>query len=391
MPPKATVALYSGLIVAGDAVSSSLRAKLAALRMAKLRGLELDVLAFCQHSDVDDSAIRVVPRVSELRATPEFRRASLHIFEFGIYYQLFNVVHTLRREQMAAVYHNITPRDLIDDPVVQAAIERSMIQKHLLARMSHVACDSEFNRQDLLEFGIPAERLSVLPLPVTIEDGSPLPPRELRSPSEPVRFLFVGRLVRAKGVLDLLTATRSLVDAGETGFELCLIGRRDSSDSLTTETIAQALHDSPIAGNLRFKPNATSQELSASYRRADVFVLPTYHEGYCVPILEAFGAGCPVIAYDNTNIPMATDGLAQLVATGDVSALAQAMQRAVENLRGARQGGAPRQVETSDGPIPEPEWRDRAKQRVSGLRAAHDDGFIDLVHRLLETRPLVPA
>lgn len=384
MSDKATIALYSGLIVSGDAVSSSLRAKLAAIRMARMRGIPVEAVAFCQHTDVYDPAIQVVPGLPELLASPAFHRADLHVFEFGIAYQLFNVAHLLPSERMASVYHNITPKELVLDPVVQTAIERSLDQKHLLARMAHVACISEFSRQELVAFGIAPERMSVLPLPVSVE--GPLPsPREERSSSDPVRFLYVGRLVKAKGVLDLLTATRLLVGAGVDGVELCLIGRMDSSDSQTTTAIEQALHDDSLSTVLRFCPNASPEALNAAYRDADVFVMPSYHEGYCVPIVEALQARCPVIAYDNSNIPFVSAGLAKLVPTGDVAALVQQMRQAVAALRTAREDGGNYRIATENGPIPEKEWRALAQGRVSGLRAMHDDGFVALIQRLLDT------
>lgn len=384
MSDKATIALYSGLIVRGDAVSSSLRAKLAALRTARVKGMPVEAVAFCQYTDVYDPAIQVVRGIPELLASPPFHRADLHVFEFGIAYQLFNVAHLLPSESMATVYHNITPKDLVLDPVVQTAIDRSLDQKHLLARMAHVACISEFSRQELLAFGMAPDRLSVLPLPVSVEGPLP-PPREERPSTEPIRFLYVGRLVKAKGVLDLLTATRLLVDSGVDGVELCLIGRTDTSDSQTTTAIERALHDDSLSTVLRFSPNASQEALGAAYRDADVFVMPSYHEGYCVPIVEAFQARCPVIAYDNSNIPFVSAGLAKLVPTGDVAALAQQMQKAVAALRTAREEGGHYRIATESGAIPEKEWRALAQERVSGLRAMHDEGFVALVQRLLET------
>jgi glycosyltransferase involved in cell wall biosynthesis len=383
MTAAPVVALYSGLIVEADAISASLRAKLAALRSAREKGLDVEVVAFCQHSNVEDPAIEVASGgVSDLVGRRNFRRASLHIFEFGIYYQLFNVAHLLAPERMAAIYHNITPRHLIADPIAQAAVDRSMLQKHLLARMSHVVCISEYSQQDLVEFGIPPDRLSVLPLPGSFSGQAP-PPRALRSSSEPIRFLFVGRLVRAKGVLDLLAATSRLVDDGESDFEVLLAGRIDFSDTETTEGISAALESSTVARFVRFMPNAPSEDIGLAYQNADVFVMPSYHEGYCVPIVEAFRAACPVIAYNNSNIPLVSGGLADLVATGDVEGLAESMRRAMHSLRTARSGGSPYLVLTSRGALSEPEWRVAALGRVEGIDNAHDDGFIALVRELL--------
>jgi glycosyltransferase involved in cell wall biosynthesis len=381
----ATVALYSGLVVDGDAISSSLRAKLAALRAASTRGLDVEVVAFCQYSDVDDPAVQPVHGgVEELIERPAFQRASVHVFEFGIYYQLFNVAHLIRAERMAAIYHNITPRRLISDPAAQTAVDRSLIQKHILTRMSHVACDSEFNRQDLLDFGIPADRLSVLPLPGSFA-GPPATPRGQRPSSAPIRFLFVGRLVRAKGVLDLLAAARRLIEGGESGFELRLVGKIEGSDAETTKAIAGAMEDRVVSRVLRFTPNSSSQEVAAAYRSADVFVLPSYHEGYCVPVVEAFRAACPVITYDNSNLPLVSGGLAELLPTGDVDALRRAMQSAIERLRTARAHRTPNLVVTASGAMTEAEWRSAANQLVEGLQVTHDEGFVALVRRLLRS------
>ncbi|WP_440967189.1 glycosyltransferase [Massilia sp. GER05] len=53
-------------------------------------------------------------------------------------------------------------------------------------------------------------------------------------------------------------------------------------------------------------------------RDADVFVPPARHAGFCVPIVEALAAGCKVIAYDNSNTPAVTGGLASLVSLVNV-------------------------------------------------------------------------
>jgi glycosyltransferase involved in cell wall biosynthesis len=68
--------------------------------------------------------------------------------------------------------------------------------------------------------------------------------------------------------------------------------------------------------------NAPELEKQQILAEADVFVLPTYHEGFCVPVLEALASGCCVVTYDNSNLPAISGGLTSLVSTGDISALA---------------------------------------------------------------------
>jgi glycosyltransferase involved in cell wall biosynthesis len=383
MPASVTIALYSGIIVERDAISGSIRAKLAALRRADRLGFKAEVVAFCQHSDIDDPAIALIGGgVPHLMSHPSFQRAALHIFEFGVHYSLFNVALLLPPHRMAAIYHNITPRELITDPSTLATIDRSLSQKYLLTRMSHVACVSEYNRRDLVDYGIPEDRLSVLPLPAGVPTV-PGPRRATRPQSAPIKFLFVGRYVQAKGVPDLIAAVRQLLDRGVYGFEVQLVGRLDFSDALTASAIAEALSTPNTSSIIRFTPDLSAEALVEAYRDADVFVLPSYHEGYCVPIVEAFGAGCPVIAYDSSNIPFISGGLADLVPTGDISSLASAMKRAVDAHRAARSGRSPLLIGTQNRTIPEEEWRVAARERTFALTRSHDEGFLAMVEQLL--------
>ena len=73
----------------------------------------------------------------------------------------------------------------------------------------------------------------------------------------------------------------------------------------------------------------------AALGRGDIFVLPTHHEGFCVPILEALVSGCRVIAYDNSNVTSISGGLGTLVLTGDVRALSDAIARTVGDVSSA--------------------------------------------------------
>ena len=65
-------------------------------------------------------------------------------------------------------------------------------------------------------------------------------------------------------------------------------------------------------------------------------MLPSYHEGFCVPILEAMAFGCRVLTYDNSNIPSISGGTATLVSTGNVCALAARLLNDFELIRSAQ-------------------------------------------------------
>ena len=52
-----------------------------------------------------------------------------------------------------------------------------------------------------------------------------------------------------------------------------------------------------------FLPFVDIGELASLYAGADLFIYPSLYEGFGIPIIEAFSAGCPVIASDSTSIP----------------------------------------------------------------------------------------
>src|SRR6185295_2911777 len=57
-----------------------------------------------------------------------------------------------------------------------------------------------------------------------------------------------------------------------------------------------------------FLGHVSNEELIALYDVADLFLCASEHEGFCVPIVEAFHKGVPVLAYAATAVPVTMDG-----------------------------------------------------------------------------------
>ncbi len=62
------------------------------------------------------------------------------------------------------------------------------------------------------------------------------------------------------------------------------------------------------ATDIYFQGHVTNEELVAYYELADVFLCASEHEGFCVPLIEAFHMGVPVIAYAAAAVPATMDG-----------------------------------------------------------------------------------
>jgi glycosyltransferase involved in cell wall biosynthesis len=368
------VALYSGLLIRHDAISGSLAGKLDLLDRWRDQGLPVEAVAFVQSTDRARSGVVVAPTASSVLTHPAFASADVHLFEFGIHYALFDLAfvtpHSARR---LAVYHNITPLELVEEPVARGAVERSVRQKANLDVMDHVICDSEFNRDDLVAYGLRAERLSVLHLPAP-DVVSPRSTRPARSPRPRVELLFVGRFVRAKGVVDLLRAVELLLERGVMGFRVTLAGNQTLSDPAVVAAVRRAVADP--AGTVRFVGEPDDRRLAELMARSDVVVIPSYHEGYCVPVVEAYTLGCQVTTYDAGNLPNVVGDLGLIVPTGDIEGLADALAEQIGALQPVDRPGRPREVPTAAGPRSVADWQEAVAAHLTAYSAeAYESGL----------------
>lgn len=136
----------------------------------------------------------------------------------------------------------------------------------------------------------------------------------------PLKLLFVGRLVKAKGLSAVLDAMSLLATE-----EVSLWVAGDGPERRSLESVAKTRGlDVSFFGQLR------SADLWELYRRADVFVLPTKHdEGFPTVIAEALDFGLPIIATRARGMAdiLCQDLNAILIDADDVQALAGSIER----------------------------------------------------------------
>jgi glycosyltransferase involved in cell wall biosynthesis len=77
-----------------------------------------------------------------------------------------------------------------------------------------------------------------------------------------------------------------------------------------------------LAEAVTFAGHASDATVAAAYAQADVLVVTSAHEGFCVPVTEAMAVGLPVVAYAQGAIPEVLDGAGVLVDSVDPYRLA---------------------------------------------------------------------
>jgi len=313
------IAYVNGVCVQHDAISNAIRDEINWLRGG---GHDARLFAYsCNHSDLPFTRVE---KEADVAFDPYFQSSDLVVFHFGVFYPLFNLVSVVPlRSKRIVVFHNITPKEFLPASA-HDLIDRSFAQMANIVFADQVICVSETNRRVLNNAGIDVPS-TVLPIAFHVELQAPQ-----RKPSFDdglLRIAFLGRLVKSKGPADLLEAISRVMEADpRLRIRLDFVGNLHFSDESIVTDVRRRMHTMRQRFAVRFEVdiqgNAPESEKQRILAAADVFVLPTYHEGFCVPILEALASGCCVVTYDNSNLPAISGGLTRLVPTGDVSGLA---------------------------------------------------------------------
>ena len=116
----------------------------------------------------------------------------------------------------------------------------------------------------------------------------------LHSKLKNFRFLFVGRIVRDKGMNELMAAFQRL-NGKYPETELVLVGEYEESLDPVSDETRRIIKENPAIHHVGVK---TGDDLVAEYAAADCFVFPSYREGFPNTVLEAGAMGLPCIVTD---------------------------------------------------------------------------------------------
>lgn len=174
--------------------------------------------------------------------------------------------------------------------------------------------------------GTPVERFTIVPGAVDTDRFTPGAPHA----GGPVRLFYHGRVDRRKGVLDMLRALPTV--AGEWRCTVSGIG----PDLEPAKALAEELG---LETRVTFTGYADYDAVPALYRDHDLFVSPTYAEGFSNTILEAMASRHAVLSCRSVGVvDCIRDGEnGVLVEAGDIPALSEALSRLVTDDAWRRQ------------------------------------------------------
>lgn len=322
----------------GQYVLSLVRALLpaAARHEFTLFALEKDVPLFA----FADGPMRIVP-VSE-RVRPPIRDILWHqttlpalVRRHGI-----DVLHVPSYRRMlwprpcalVSTIHDLAPFHMAGKYDPARMFYGRVVARRLAARQDEIIAVSRTTARDVEAlFQVPAKCLTIIPNGLdhgqflagsqSVARSAVCTPRGLLGPF----FLYVARLEHpAKNHAGLIEAFNRFKASTGSNWKLVLVG----SDWHGAATIHELARASPFAGDIVLVGFVPSSDLADWYRAADVFVFPSFYEGFGLPPVEAMACACPVLSSSSGALEETVSGAAGHLEPLDIEQIQAQLARA---------------------------------------------------------------
>jgi glycosyltransferase involved in cell wall biosynthesis len=293
----------------------------------------------------EDRAAYLAPGLDgEIRALRDFRPApgDVLVFHYSAYAPKLRALLDLPNPKLL-VSHNVTPARYLWDYEAAVAIHCAVGRAQLpefARRVDLAAGVSGYNAAELREAGAP--RTAVIPI---LLDPARLGPLAATDPAPPPTILCVGRLTPHKRQDEVLRAFALYRRHRAPDARLVLVGEPLNP---RYERALRELADALAPGAVRFERSLSDAQLGDRYRAAHVVLSLSEHEGFCIPLLEAFALGVPVVARPVGGVPEVAGDAALLVEDDDLAVVAELLHLAISDAglreelraRGARRAEA---------------------------------------------------
>ena len=145
-----------------------------------------------------------------------------------------------------------------------------------------------------------------------------------------ITIIYLGHFSEDKGLFDLISAAQIILKQTE---EFAIICYGEATQLENENLIRAAIQKGGIEKHFRLASPVFGQEKLSALEQADIYVLPSHHEGMPVSVLEAMASGLPVVATNVGGVPNVIDPEVTgfLVPVRSAGALANALMTLILN------------------------------------------------------------
>lgn len=229
--------------------------------------------------------------------------STLVIYHHCVYFPEYQDLMEPAQCRVWLKYHNVTPAAFykpydygatLATQAGRAQIEQLIAQKAFTQFVS----DSSYNSEEVIKMGAEQAGCHVIAPYVRLQDFDHCHEVEAitnRLQNGKYNILFVGRVVPNKGHLHLLKTLKQFVAYYGPEAKLWIVGTLVPSLVKYYRELEQYINDNGLGACVEFVSGANFSSLNTFYKKADVFLLMSEHEGFCVPILEAQYHQLPIV------------------------------------------------------------------------------------------------
>jgi len=360
IPRPIVVSVITNCLMANDAMSNIACQQADAISlMAPQWGMQANVKLFAMGVQIDDPRGVITADAQALALAPHYAASDLIVFNFGFLNPLMDAIHLAPRWAKIAIwYHGITPPGLMP-PVQYPLLIESFRQAALLHLADQLFVASSFLIDDLQRIGLDESRVQRLAL---ANAKGPLP-TTARPPINrgQLRLMYLGRIQPSKGIRELLDAFLKLRERLALPMRLDLFANLAVSDPEFIAEIQARIKREQLGDAIAFHFGCDDATVRERLRSSDALLIPSHHEGFCVPVIEALSLGCPVITSDAGALPETSGGWGRLHQVHNTASL---LERMLEFFEARERGG----VMTERGFYREAEWLCGVRAYVESLQ-----------------------
>lgn len=176
---------------------------------------------------------------------------------------------------------------------------------------------SNFSKNEIVKYyGIDSDKIIVVYPGV---DGKIYKPK--RTLGKKDYILYVGTLQPRKNIIGLIDAFSQVKLKNK--LHLKIVGQK----GWLYQNIFDEVKKRGLEKKIIFSDYVKEDELVSLYQNAVCLVLPSFYEGFGIPVVEAFACGCPVVAADSSSLPEIVGGAGLLIDPNVPSSIAKAIDR----------------------------------------------------------------
>ncbi len=233
------------------------------------------------------------------------------------------------RGQFVVTIHDLTHlihREFL--PNRGAFLYARFMLKSAARRATRIITVSNYSKASIQEhFHLPGDKIRVIhnALPVACSPSETIPNRT-RLREMGIHFpylLFVGLLKPHKNVQGLIQAYASMAPELRDAYQLVIAGAKTDFYAQLRRSITR-LH---LTQRVVFTGYVSDSDLQTLYSGATLFVLPSFNEGFGLPVLEAMAHGLPVVVSNTSSLPEVAGRAGVLVDPNDLRAMATVIQQ----------------------------------------------------------------